>query len=264
MNIVVCIKQVPEVADTELEIAEDGTGIDMEDLVMTINEWDNYAVEEAIRLKEATGGKVTVITLGDQEAEDILRRALAMGADEAILIDQEDFEGSDAFGVARGLLSAIKELSFDLLLTGVQSADEGWAQVGLILAEWLRLPFASLVVKIEAVEGKKMIVQRELEANQLERVEIPIPSALTIQTGINDPRYVSIMGIRKVRNIQIKELTSLGLGIPKEEVGREGSSIAKASLSLPEEGQGAEILTGSMEEICEKAAQIIRERGGVA
>ncbi len=264
MNIVVCVKQVPEVADAELEITKDGSQIDMEDLVMTINEWDNYAVEEAIRLKEATGGKVTVITLGDDEAEDILRRALAMGADDAILMEDEGFEGSDAFGIARGLLEAVKGLDFDLLLTGVQSADDGWAQVGLLMAEWLELPFASLVIKVESVEGDRIIVHRELEANQLERVELPLPAALTIQTGINNPRYVSIMGIRKVRNIEIKELSASELGISEKDVGAEGSSIAQASLSLPEEGEGAEILTGSMDEICEKAAQIIRERGGVA
>ncbi len=264
MNIVVCIKQVPEITDAELEITEDGAEIDLEDLAMTINEWDNYAVEEAIRLKERLGGRVTVITLGDEDAEDVLRRALAMGADEAILIDQEGFEGSDAFGVARGLMEAIKDFEFDLLLTGVQSSDDGWAQVGLILAEWLELPFASLVVGIEPVDGHKIIVDRELEANQLERVELPLPAALTLQTGINEPRYVSIMGIRKVRNITIKELDVDDLQIPQDEIGWRGSSVAQRRLSLPEEGEGAEILSGTLDEICERAAQIIRERGGVS
>ncbi|RLB22841.1 MAG: electron transfer flavoprotein subunit beta [Deltaproteobacteria bacterium] len=263
MNIVVCIKQVPEVTDAELEITKDGTDIDKEDLEMSINEWDNYAVEEAVRIKEAHGGKVTVVTLGDEDAEDVLRRALAMGADEAILIDEEDFEGSDAVGIAKGLYAAVKDLDFDLLFTGVQSSDDAWGQVGLLMAEWLELPFASLAVKIELGQGKAL-VQRELEANTLEQVELPLPAAVTIQTGINEPRYVSIMGIRKVRNIEIQQRTAGDLGLSDMEIGEQGSHVAQRRLSLPEEGEGAEILTGSLDEICERAAQIIRDRGGVA
>jgi electron transfer flavoprotein beta subunit len=151
-------------------------------------------------------------------------------------------------------------LSFDLLLTGAQCSDDGWAQVGLILAEYLGLPYASLVVGIEISEGK-MIVQRELESNTVEKVEIPIPAALTIQTGINNPRYVSIMGIQKVRKIEIRETDSEELGLSEEEIGLKGSSVASQKLSLPPVGEGAEILTGSLSEICEKTTQIIRDKG---
>ena len=263
MDIIVCVKQVPDVTDAELEINSDGTDIEKDDLEMSINEWDNYAVEEAVRIKEALGGKVTVVTLGDEDSEDVLRRALAMGADEAIHIDDEDFKGSDAAGIARGLLGAIKEKTFDLLLTGAQGSDDNWAQVGILMAEWLNLPFASLAVKVEP-QADKVVVHRELEANTLEHVELPLPAAITIQTGINEPRYVSIMGIRKVRNIEIQGVDSEQLGLEREQIGTQGSCIQKITLSLPEEGEGAEILTGSMEEICEKAAQIIRDRGGVA
>ena len=227
---------------------------------MDINEWDNYAVEEAVRIKEAYGGKVTVVTLGDEDCEDVLRTALAMGAEEAILINEEGFELSDAAGIAQGLYRAIRDLSFDLLLTGAQCSDDGWAQVGLILAEYLGLPYASLVVGIEISEGK-MIVQRELESNTVEKVEIPIPAALTIQTGINNPRYVSIMGIQKVRKIEIRETDSEELGLSEEEIGLKGSSVASQKLSLPPVGEGAEILTGSLSEICEKTTQIIRDKG---
>ncbi len=260
MNIVVCVRQVPEVADAELEIDKEGTEILKEDLVMDINEWDNYAVEEAVRIKEAHGGKVTVVTLGDEDCEDVLRTALAMGAEEAILINEEGFELSDAAGIAQGLYRAIRDLPFDLLLTGAQCSDDGWAQVGLILAEYLGLPYASLVVGIEISEGK-MIVQRELESNTVEKVEIPIPAALTIQTGINNPRYVSIMGIQKVRKTEIKETNSGELGLSEEEIGLKGSSVASQKLSLPPVGEGAEILTGSLSEICEKTTQIIRDKG---
>lgn len=263
MDIVVCVKQVPDVTDAELEVTRDGTGIDTEDLELDINEWDNYAVEEAVRLKESLGGKVTVVTLGDEDSEDVLRHALAMGADEAILIDREGFEQSDARGIARGLYGAVKDLPFDLLMTGVQSGDEGWGQVGLILAELLGRPYASLVIGVEPGEGK-VTVLRELESNTQEKVELPLPAVLTVQTGINVPRYVSIMGIQRVRKIEIRETDAEDLGLEEEEIGAEGSSIASRSLSLPPVGEGAEILEGSMDQICEKTAQIIRDKGGVA
>jgi electron transfer flavoprotein beta subunit len=262
MNIVVCIKQVPEVTDAELEINDEETEILKEDLVSDINEWDNYAVEEAVRIKEAHGGKVTVVTLGDEDSEDVLRGALAMGADEAIRIDEEGFELSDAAGIAQGLYRAVWDLSFDLVLTGTQSSDDGWGQVGLMLAELLGLPYASLVVRIEIAEGK-IKVCRELESNTQEEVDLPLPALLTIQTGINNPRYPSVMGIQKVRRIEIKETSSEELGLSEEEIGLQGSAVASRTLSLPVAGEGAEILTGSLDEICGRAAQIIRDRGGV-
>lgn len=260
MNIVVCVKQVPEVTDAELEINKEGTEILKEDLEFDINEWDNYAVEEAVRIKEAHGGMITVVTLGDDDCEDVLRTALAMGADEAIRIDEEGFELSDAAGIAQGLYRAIKDLSFDLLLTGVQCSDDGWGQVGLILAELLGLPYASLVVGIEIIQDK-MIVQRELESNTGEKIAMPLPAVLTIQTGINSPRYVSIMGIQKVRKIEIKEIDSQELGLSEDEIGLKGSSVGSQKLSLPEVGEEAEILTGNIDEVCEKTVQIIQSKG---
>ena len=263
MNVIVCVKQVPEVADADLELDEDGTDVDREDLVVDINEWDNYAVEEAIRIKEARGGTVTVVTLGDEDAEEVLRRALAMGADEAVLIDSEDFEGSDALGIARGLAAVIKDLSYDLILTGAQSSDNGWGQVGVTIAELLELPYASLAVQIELGDAKA-IVHRELESNTHEKVELSLPALITVQTGINQPRYISIMGIRKVRRIEIEERDADDLGLDEEEIGERGSSVLTTRLSLPEKGQGAEMLTGSMAEICDRAAQVIKDRGGLS
>jgi electron transfer flavoprotein beta subunit len=262
MDIVVCLKQVPEVTDAELEITRDSTEIITEDLEYDINEWDNYAVEEAIRIKEAHGGKVTVITVGDEDSEDVLRQALAMGADEAIRVDQEGFEHSDAQGIAKGIFHIIRNLHFDLLFTGAQSSDDGWGQVGLMLAEFLGLPYASLVVCIE-IAGDKLIATRELESNTQEKVELPLPAALTIQTGLNSPRYVSIMGIQRVRGIGIKETDLEELGLSKDEIGHAGSSVDSQSLSLPSVGEGAEIFTGTLEEVSDKAAQIIRDKGGV-
>jgi len=262
MDIVVCVKQVPEVTDAELELTKDGTEIITEDLEYDINEWDNYAVEEAVRIKEVHGGKITVITLGDEDSEDVLRQALAMGADDAIRVDEEGFEHADARGIAKGLYHAIKDLPFDLLLTGAQSSDDGWGQVGIILAEFLGLPYASLVVGIEIAEDK-LTATRELESNTQEQVELPLPAALTIQTGLNSPRYVSIMGIQRVRRIGIKETDSEELGLPEDEIGHTGSSVDSESLSPPPVGEGAEMITGTLEEVSDKAAQIIRDKGGV-
>lgn len=262
MDIVVCVKQVPEVTDAELEITPDGKDIDTEDLEFVLNEWDAYAVEEAVRIKESLGGTVTVVTLGDEDSEDVLRQVLAMGADEAVLVDLEGFEESDALGIARGLHGAVKDLSFDLLLTGVQSADNGWGQVGGYLAGLFGLPYATLVVATDIRDGK-IQVQRELESNTQEACEMTLPGVLTIQTGINDPRYVSIMGIRKVRNIDIQETGAGDLGLESDQIGTEASPIASRRLAPPPEGEGAEILTGNLKEICEKTAKIIREKGGI-
>ncbi|MDP2647616.1 MAG: electron transfer flavoprotein subunit beta/FixA family protein [Desulfobacterales bacterium] len=263
MNIVVCIKQVPEVVDAELKIDRDGARILSDDLEMDMNEWDRYAVEAAVRLKEAHGGRVTAVTLGDEDSEDVLRQALAMGADEAVRIDAQDFEGSDAVGIARGLHAAVKQRPFDLLLTGAQSADEGWGQVGLTLAELLQYPHAALVVDM-AVKAQNIVVQRELESNVLERVELPLPAVLTVQTGTQKPRYVSILGIRRVRSIDIEETDADGLGLSRDEIGPQGSCVELRKLSTPAAGQGAEMLTGSLDEICSQAAKIVRDRGGLS
>lgn len=262
MNVIVCIKQVPEVADAELELDEEGADVDRDDLVSGINEWDNYAVEAAVRLKEQLGGTVTAVTIGDEDAEDELRRALAMGADAAVLVDGEDFAGSDAVGIARGLQRAIEPLEYDLVLTGAQSSDDGWGQVGVALAELLGLPYASLAVDLEPAAGV-VTVRRELESNTHEKVELHLPALVTVQTGINEPRYVSVMGIRKARSVEIRELAIDDLDL-EDEVGAAASAVAAQQLSIPERGQGAEMLTGSLDAICDRVAQLIRERGGLA
>ena len=257
MHIVVCVKAVPEVADAELEIAEGE--IEKEDLVFGINEWDNYAVEEAIRLKEAHDGQVTVVSIGGEEADDVLRRSLAMGAGAAVLIDGDDFDGSDAQGIARGLAAAIRGLHpYDLVLTGAQSSDTGWGQAGLILAELLDLPFAALVVSID-IEGTTATVHRELESNTLEVVELGLPAVITIQTGINQPRYVSIMGIRKVRRIPIEARDADDLDLDEDEIGSNASGVAEVSLALPEKAGSAEMLEGSLDEMGERVGEIIRD-----
>jgi electron transfer flavoprotein beta subunit len=261
MDILVLVKSVPEVAEADLEI-DDGELV-VEDLVFGINEWDGYALEEAIRLKEAHGGTVTVMSLGGEAAEDVLRRGLAMGADRAVHLCDEAFEGSDAATVATAFARAVGERRYDLVLCGVQSADLGQAQTGVLLAQRLGLPYATMAVGLEVAAGG-LRVQRELESDMAETVALPLPAVVAVQSGINQPRYVSIMGIRKVRNVAVELVTASDLGLSDDEVGRAASAIAAVELSLPDAGAGAEILTGSLDVVCGRAAGVIREKGGLA
>lgn len=263
MNVVVCVKQVPEAADADLELTDDRTDVEREDLVLDLNEWDVYAVEEAIRLKEADGGKVTVVTLGDDDAEEVLYRAVAMGADRAIRVDTEGFQGSDALGVARGLAAVIRELDVDLVLAGAQSSDSGEGQVGVLLAGLLDLPHASLAVAVEPEAGR-VVVHRELESNTVARVQLVTPAVITVQTGINEPRYVSVMGIRKARAVKIETTDAGELGLGAVETGTGASAVAATRLSLPDKGEGAEMLSGDLEQVADRLAAILRDRGGVA
>ena len=253
MDILVLVKNVPETAEADLKIVGGGREVETDDLVFSINEWDNYAVEEAIGLKEARGGKVTLLTLGDEEAEDVLRRGLAMGADEAVHVCDEDLDGSDPRTVALAFKKALADRSFDLILTGAQSGDLGQAQTGVLLAQLLELPYATLAVGLQAGEDK-VVVTRELEANTLEKVELPLPALVTVQSGINQPRYVSILGIRKVRKIEIELLEADDLDLEAGEIGAEGSQVAKRLLELPPVGTGAEMLSGSLEATCGRLA----------
>jgi electron transfer flavoprotein beta subunit len=261
MDILVLLKNVPEVAEADLAI--DNGALDLEDLVYAINEWDSYAVEEAIRLKERHGGIVALMTLGDDEAEDVLRRGLAMGADEAIHLCDDAFDGSDAATLAKVLARAIGDRTFDLILAGVQSADLGQAQTGVLLAQELGLPFATMAVEIQ-IDHDTATVLRELESDTTERIRLPLPAVITVQSGINQPRYVSIMGIRKVRKIAIDQTEAEDLGFDEEQVGAEASMLESAELSLPQTGAGAEMLEGSLDTLCTRAVAIIREKGGLS
>ena len=263
MQILVCVKRVPDTADAEVELRSDGAGIREDDLAFGINEWDNYAVEEAIRLKEAHGGAVTVATIGSSESEEVLRRCLAMGADEAIMIDGEPLRGADPYGVARGLAALARRKEYDLVLTGAQAGDDGYGMTGPALAAYLGWPHATLVTSI-AVEGRTVVVSRELEGGLEELLAVELPAVLTIQTGINEPRYVSIMGIRKVRSKEIPVVGLGGIGIGPGEVGVNANLLRSRGFSVPPAGREAVMLKGTPAEVAQKILEIVRERGGVA
>jgi len=262
MNITVCVKRVPETADADVIIDKSGKDIEKGGLVFDLNEWDNYAIEEAILLKEKMGGTVTVLSMGGEESNESLRKCLAMGADDAVRLTDPAFAGSDGFATARVLAEAIRKIPYDLVFTGVQAEDDGFGQVGVALAEILGVPHVSLVNSLE-VQDKKVNAHRELEGGLEEVVEVDLPAVLTIQTGINQPRYVSIMGIRKVAKKEIKTFGVSDLNLKTEEVGLSGSYIQLEKIFLPPVGEGAQMLEGKPEEIASKVFDILKEKGGL-
>ncbi len=262
MEILVCVKRVPDTAENEIEIKTDGTGIEEEDLVYSVNEWDNYAVEEAIQIRDKVGGSVTVVTVGDDESEEVLRREMAMGADKGVLLADEAFEGSDGRGLATILKAAVEKGQYDLILTGAQ-ADDGAGQVGGMLAAMLDWPYASLVNSIDPQDGQAIKVGREIEGGNQELNEIELPCVLSIQTGINEPRYVGIRGIRKVASVEIPTQGAGDLGVAVDVVGAAGARVKRVDYFMPELGEGAEILEGSMEEKIEKLIEMLKAKGGL-
>jgi len=260
LDIIVFVKHVPETAEAELKIDATGKTIEKTGLVYDINEWDDYALEEAVRIKEKQGGTVTAITVGGDESDSTLRKCLARGADKAIRLADPKFEGSDSFAIAKILSSAIKPLHFDLILCGVQSGDGGYAMVGPIVAEMLGIPHATMVKKIELLTGSAK-VNRELEGGLEEQVEIKLPALFAVQTGINEPRYVSIMGIRKAMQKEIKLMSLADTGLTENEVGVSGSWIRVDKLYIPPVEKQAEFLKGNPDEIAAKITEIIKSRG---
>ncbi|MEA1968517.1 MAG: electron transfer flavoprotein subunit beta/FixA family protein [Thermodesulfobacteriota bacterium] len=263
MEILVCVKRVPDTAENEFELNSDGNDLDRDDLVYSVNEWDNYAVEEAIQIVDNVGGSVTVVTVGDDESEEVLRREMAMGANNGVLLSDDAFEGSDGKGVAGILKAEVEKGNYDLILTGAQ-ADEGAAQVGGMLAAMLDLPYASLVNQIDIADGKTIKVGREIEGGNQEMNEIELPCVLSIQTGINEPRYVGIRGIRKVAKVEIPVKSASDLGLDAADVGDAGAKVKRVDYFVPDLGDGAEMLEGSTDEIIEKLIEKLKAKGGLS
>ena len=262
MEILVCVKRVPDTSENEIEVNRNGTDIERDDLVYSVNEWDNYAVEEAIQIRDKVGGSITVVTVGDEEDEEVVRREMAMGADNGVLLSDDAFSGSDGKGIASVLKAAIEKGKYDLILTGAQ-ADDGAGQVGGMLAAMLDWPYASLVNLLEVIDDKKIKVGREIAGGNQEMNEIDLPCVLSIQTGINEPRYVGIRGIRKVASIEIPVHTGADLGIAGDTVGESGARMKRLDYFVPDAGKGAEILEGSTDEIIDKLIELLKAKGGI-
>jgi len=263
MEILVCVRRVPDTSENEIELNSAGNDIERDELVYSINEWDNYAVEEALQIVSRVGGKVTVVTVGDDEDEEILRRQMAMGATHGVLLSDHLFAGSDGRGIAAILKAFIQKGNYELILTGVQ-AEDGAAQVGGMLAAMLDYPFASLVNSIEILDGKTLRITREIEGGNKELNEIYLPCVLSIQTGINEPRYVGMRGIRQVASVPIPTFGAPDLGVNPEIVGPLAAKIRRVDYFLPAAGRGAEMLYGKPEEIADKVVELVRTKGGLS
>jgi electron transfer flavoprotein beta subunit len=247
LKILVCIKQVPQ-KDAPLKLNDAGTWI-REDVSYEVNEPDAFALEEALRQKEKHTGEVVVITAGPSRAAQVLREALAKGADRAIHLDDNAFVGLDAYSTARVIAAAIKDEKFDLIFTGLQSDDYGFAQTGVILAQLLGLPHATIIMQIEKTDSG-IRVKRELEAGFFQFVDMPLPAVLTIQSGINKLRYATLIGIKQAKS---KPLRTVKLTEVEPAIGGNLQRIEK--LYLPQKSKNTEFLEGPPAEIAKKLVE---------
>ena len=254
MNIIVCLKQVPK-KDSILRIGADGKWIDERDISYEMSEADAYALEEALRQKEKHGGEVVVISLGPERARQSIKEALAKGADRAIHLFDSVFDtAADSAAVARAISAALKDEKYDLIFTGLQSDDYGFAQVGLIVAEKLGLPSATIVMEVQPEEGA-VRVKRELESGWFQWVRLPMPALLTIQSGINQLRYATLKGIMAAKKKEIREVKAADLGLTADDL-KPAQIIERAY--LPEKTKSTEFIEGKPAEAAAKLVEKLR------
>jgi electron transfer flavoprotein beta subunit len=253
MKIAVCIKQVPD-TEARLRLNKQGTWIEEEDLPFVINESDECALEEALQIREKSGGEVVVFSLGPERVREALRKALALGADRAAHLHDPAFALGDPLATSRALAAAVGREPFDLVLTGSQSDDLGWGVTASLLAARLGLPHAWLVMGIEVEDGGTARVVREMEAGKNEIFRLRLPAVLEVQAGINHPRYASLKGIMQAKRKEIASLSRAELGLSDAESGPAGSRVEILGVDFPRAGAGAKILEG---DVATTAAQLV-------
>jgi electron transfer flavoprotein beta subunit len=260
MKIVVAVKQVA-VLDEEFELRDDGSGVDPDAIEWELNEWDDFSLEAALQLREAQGaGEVVVISIGDEEAEEGLRACLAKGADRALRIWEDSLSGADPLSVARVLATAVERESPDLVLCGVQSSDGVHSATGVALAAHLGLPRVAVVKALDYdSESGSATVERELEGGLIELLRLGLPALLTIQTGINEPRYANLRAIKQAREKPLEVLGLSELGLDADAVAAAAGSRVR-SMTPPDAGGGAQMLNGSPSAVAERIAEIVKER----
>ena len=257
MDIVVCVKRVPLTEEVDLVVDEQKKGVKKDQLAFVLNDWDNYAIEEAVLLKEKHGGTVIAVTVGNEDDEEVLRRCLAMGADSAIRVEAGDMSRFDSFGIAKILSKVVSDLPHDLAFTGVLADDDSYGMVGMLMAEELNLNHSCMVTAIELKDGTVQTTS-ELEGGLGEVSLVDLPALLTIQTGINEPRYVSILGIRKAAKKELKVMDLAELGIPDDEL---APRTIIEEVYLPPETEGAQILAGDPDQIAADFIEILTKKG---
>jgi electron transfer flavoprotein beta subunit len=252
MKTAVCIKQVPT-REWQPRLNDSKTWIREQDASYEMNEPDAYALEEALRLKEKHGGEVVVCSAGPARVAQVIREALARGADRAIHVEADALASADAFVVADALAGAIKDEKFDLILTGLQSDDQGFAQTGVIVAERLGLPHATIIMEVQADSGT-LRVKRELEGGWFQWVAMPMPAVLTIQSGINQLRYATLKGIMAAKKKEIRKASPPATIAPKQKI---------VSLYVPEKGKKTQMIGGSAGEAAKELVKRLREEARV-
>ena len=255
MNIIACIKQVPD-TEAQIKIAPDGKSIVKDGIKWVMNPYDEFAVEEALRIKEKLKGEVTVIGLGPKRVTESIRTALAMGADKGILISDPAAEGSDALATAKALAAAIKGLKYDLVFTGQRGVDDDQGLVGAALAEFLGIPHVAIAVKVEvSADGKTVKVNRPVEGQTLV-IESSLPALITTQKGLNEPRYASLPGIMKAKKKPLEEKTLASLGLNPAEFGEGARTLKVLALTPPPQRKAGKIIAGDSPEA--KAAELAK------
>lgn len=263
MKILVTVKQVATL-DDEFELRDDERDVDPDFCERELNEFDDYSVEEALRIKEAAGDDVEVVavTVGPEAADEALRQALAKGVDRGVRIWSDSLEGSDPVAVGRVLARLAERERPDMIFAGAQSSDHAYAATGMAMAGVLGWPHVAVITKLDYQPGAgRATVHRELEGGLEEVMSVQCPAVLGIQLGINTPRYASLRGIRQARAKQVDELSPADLGLSDDEVGEAGSASRVRRMVIPERGQ-AQMIEGTPAEQAARLAEIIREATG--
>jgi len=248
MRVAVCIKQVVT-REWQVRVNDAKTWVRDQDASWELNEPDAYALEEALRLKEKHGGEVVVISAGPARVTQVIREALARGADRAIHVSGDDLATADAFGVAAALAAALKDEQVDLVLTGLQSDDQGFAQVGVILAERLGMTHSTIIMDVQ-VQDATLRVKRELEGGWFQWVTMPLPAVLTIQSGINQLRYATLKGIMAAKKKEIRTVAAPPTAAPRQRI---------VSVYVPEKAKQTRLIAGTPAEAAKELVKILRE-----
>ncbi len=253
MNIVICIKQVP--GTTEIKIDPKTNTLVREGVKSIVNPFDAYALEEGVRLKERYGGKVTVITMGPPQAEEALRETISLGADDAILLSDRAFAGSDTWATSYVLSKAAAKMAdYDIIICGRQTLDGDTGQVGPELSEMLKIPFISYVSKVEEIKDKYIRVQRMIEEGH-EEIETTLPAVITVAKEINVPRLPSLRGSMKAKSAKITVWTAADIGVETDKAGISGSPTRVVKIFFPKREHKSEMLQGTLEEQVERLAE---------
>jgi electron transfer flavoprotein beta subunit len=263
MEIVVCIKQVPD-TETKINLLDDASGIVTEGIKYVLNPYDEYAVEEALRLKERFGGTVTLVCVGPERAIEAIRMALAMGADKAIHVVVDKAEHLDSLAVGQLTAAAVKQVPYDIILCGKQAVDYDWAQAPQILAELLGLPQATVINKLEiADDGKSVTAYRKVEGGAREVLELSLPAVIAAEKDLNQPRYPSLPGIMKAKRKEVKKLSPAELGVELAAISADAARVKVHRYSLPPLKPPGRKLEGELEEVTRNLVRLLREEAKV-